>query len=61
MRNLGQNPKEDELQKMINEVDEDGSGNIDFNEFIVLMAKRLRETDDEEDIRESYRVFDKGH
>jgi hypothetical protein len=32
MRSLGQNPTEAELQDMINEVDADGSGTIDFPE-----------------------------
>ncbi len=59
MRSLGQNPTEVELQKLINEGDEDGSGTIDFQEFTVMMARRLRETDSEEEIRESYIVFDK--
>lgn len=30
MRSLGQNPSESELQDMINEVDEDNNGTIDF-------------------------------
>ena len=34
MRSLGQNPTEAELQDMINEVDADGSGTIDFPEVI---------------------------
>lgn len=39
MRSLGQNPTEAELQDMINEVDADGSGTIDFPEFLSLMAR----------------------
>ena len=34
MRSLGQSPTEHELQDMINEVDTDGSGTIDFPEFL---------------------------
>ena len=43
---------------MIKEVDIDGNGEIDFDEFLAMMAKKLKETDLEEDIREAFRVFD---
>lgn len=41
MRSLGQNPTNVELQDMINEVDVDGNGTIDFNEFLVVRFRRL--------------------
>ncbi|XP_065832651.1 calmodulin-2 [Oscarella lobularis] len=59
MRSLGQNPTEAELQDMINEVDADGNGTIDFPEFLTMMARKMKETDTEEEIREAFRVFDK--
>ncbi|XP_069122988.1 calmodulin-like isoform X2 [Argopecten irradians] len=74
MRSLGQNPTESELQDMINEVDADelafygpiqtnccglGNGTIDFEEFLHMMARKMKETDSEEDLREAFRVFDK--
>lgn len=39
MRALGQNPTEQELLDMVNEVDVDGSGNIDFLEFCQMMRR----------------------
>ena len=40
MRSLGQNPTEAELQDMVNEVDADGNGTIDFPEFLTMMARK---------------------
>ena len=59
MRSLGQNPTEAELQDMINEVDADGNGTIDFPEFCTLMARKMKDTDSEEELKEAFRVFDK--
>ena len=59
MRSLGQNPTEAELQDMINEVDVDGNGTIDFPEFLSLMARKMKETDTEEELMEAFRVFDR--
>lgn len=39
MRSLGQNPTEQELLDMVNEVDIDGSGTIDFPEFCQMMKR----------------------
>ncbi len=36
-----------------------GNGEIDFEEFLTMMAKKMREADSEEEVREAFRVFDK--
>ena len=59
MRSLGQNPTEEELHEMILEVDEDGNGNIDFDEFFQLMIKKMDDVNAEEEFVESFRHFNK--
>jgi len=58
MRSLGQNPTASELQDMINEVDADGNGSLDFPEFLSLMARKMKDTDSEEELVNAFSVFD---
>ena len=58
MRTLGQNPTEEEVKKMVEEADEDGSGEIDFREFCTLLAKRFAETEGDEELVEVFALFD---
>uniref|UniRef100_G3NJM6 Troponin C, skeletal muscle n=2 Tax=Gasterosteus aculeatus aculeatus TaxID=481459 RepID=G3NJM6_GASAC len=63
MRMLGQNPTREELDEIIEEVDEDGSGTIDFEEFLVMMVRLLKEDQagkSEEELAECFRIFDKN-
>ncbi|KAL5008514.1 hypothetical protein ScPMuIL_014095, partial [Solemya velum] len=59
MRILGQKPTDAELRVMINEIDANGSGTIDFQEFLLLMAREMNTTDVEDEFREAFKVFDK--
>ena len=59
MRSLNQDPTEEELNEMIAEVDLDGNGEIDFEEFVTLMNRRSKETDTEEEVLNAFKVFDK--
>lgn len=102
MRSLGQNPTDEELNDMINELDVDHTGSIDFNgkrkkrkstsaclpltshtpcvsprshtsplhatlphantttpEFLVMMSKKPKYVDPEQEIREIFNVFDR--
>ena len=35
-----------------------GDGEVDFNEFLTMMAKKMKETDSEQEIRDAFKVFD---
>merc|ERR1712217_628580 len=41
MRALGFEPKKEEIQKMISDVDDDGSGNIGYEEFLKMMTHKI--------------------
>ncbi|GMF00704.1 unnamed protein product [[Candida] boidinii] len=58
MRALGQNPTQQELNDLINEIDADGNSLIDFSEFLTMMARQIKEQDVEAEILEAFKVFD---
>ena len=43
LKALGQNPTKNELTDMINEVDVDGNGTVEFAEFVILMTNKVKE------------------
>jgi len=50
------------LQEIVDEIDEDGSGELEFPEFIQLASKFLVEEDEEQmkwELREAFRIYDK--
>lgn len=58
MSTLGQCLTETELQDMINQVDIDQNGTIDFTEFLTCMLAKMNEEDTEEDLKEAFKIFD---
>lgn len=36
-----------------------GNGTIDFPEFLTMMARKMKDDDSEEELREAFKVFDK--
>jgi len=62
-RMMGTAFTEETLQETIAEIDEDGSGQIEFEEFTILAAKFIVEEDDEDvqkELKEAFRLYDKG-
>merc|ERR1712167_534025 len=58
MRALGFEVKNDELKKMVTDVDTDGSGCIEFAEFLEMMTGKMGEKDSREDIEKVFKLFD---
>ena len=59
LRSLNEDPDEEEIQQLLDEVDVDGNGEIDFEEFVALMGKRQKQIDLEAEIVNAFKVFDK--
>ena len=63
LRVFGFRPSKEELQEILEEIDEDGSGEIEFGEFCQLCAKFLVEEPDEEtmkaELKDAFRLYDK--
>merc|ERR1711910_33993 len=59
LRAMGQNPTEDELLNLVLEVDIDGNGTIEFEGFLTMMKKKASEADEEADLREAFKIFDR--
>jgi calmodulin len=58
---LGHSAADTDWQGMMNEMDADNDGNVDFAEFLAMMARRLMLSDNEEEILEAFKVFDKDN
>ena len=54
MRSLGRNPTEDEIYKLMAEVDVDHNGKLDFEEFTILMNEKI--TEDPIELQGSYSI-----
>ena len=51
-------PSDQELSKIISELDADGSETLEFPEFVSMMAKRMKNKDSEQELREAFSVLD---
>jgi centrin-1 len=58
MRALGFEPSTEEVRKLISQVDKDGSGTVNFNEFLAIMTTKMGERDSREEIIKAFRLFD---
>ena len=57
-KNLGQNYRQEELERLMEEVDEDGNGKIEFEEFVMAMENKSKE--DEYTIKQAFAILDRN-
>ena len=57
MSSLGYSFSEGDLQDMINEVDPEGNGTIDFPTFLSLVPRKMPETIIKEELIEAFKAF----
>merc|ERR1711904_564580 len=49
---------EEQLEKMVADIDNDGNGTIEFTEFLQMMAGKMGGKDSREDIEKVFKLFD---
>jgi len=57
-KKLGSNPTDDQIQAMIKRVDVNGDGEIDFEEFLVMMKMNQQFNDPDKDFRDAFKTMD---
>ena len=58
LRSLGHNPTDNQVQDMINQVDVEGTGLIDFSEFAKFLEKlNNNQADEEEETMQLFRRY----
>merc|ERR1719378_1079946 len=58
MKALGCEPKPGEIEKMIADVDDDGSGEVGYPEFLKMMTHKILNHDPKDDMLKAFRLFD---
>merc|ERR1711934_647643 len=58
MAALGFNPKKNEIDKMVREMDKDGDATIDLEEFMIMLAAKMNEKDGKEEMLKGFAMFD---
>lgn len=59
MRSLGAAPTAAELEGFIDDVDVNGDGEVDFDEFLVLMEQQKNASDPMEELSDAFKIFEK--
>jgi len=63
IKNLGLNPSNDHLATLMQEIDLDGSGTVEFNEFAIWMSIKMspdKYDDRSADLENTFKIFDEN-
>lgn len=59
LRMLGLNPTMKEVQNMINEIDQNGDGMVDFDDFLTFLRRSYKKPDEvKTELKKAFQVFD---
>merc|ERR1712010_334427 len=58
MKALGFEPKKEEIDKMVREMDKDGDATVDLEEFCIMLAEKMNQKDGKEELLKGFRLFD---
>merc|ERR1712167_267331 len=58
MTALGFTPNKGEINKMVGDLDKDGDGTIDWDEFMLLMGGKMNDKDLKDDMIKAFKLFD---
>jgi len=59
MNTLGLKPSQEELNDMVNEIDADGNGEIDFDEFVTVMSRKVNTSYTPAQVKAAFKVFER--
>ncbi len=60
MQTLGINADENEINLMINEIDKNNNNEIEFEEFVAVMSRKVQATYTADEVKAAFKVFEAG-
>ena len=57
LKSMGQSYSDKEIQEMIAEVDADEKGTVDFPEILSLLARKMKDSETDAEVKRAFKVF----